>query len=114
MLHWMPTLAGLSDTHRPKPWPARSVAIRPTDEADRPVVDRLAALDSARPPRGTVLIAEVEGEAWAALSIDDGHAVADPFRPSLDVLALLRTRAGHVRAAKPRRRLGTLRPRLAA
>lgn len=114
MLHGMPTLAGLSDTHRPPMRPAREVAVRPAGAPDRSAIDDLAALDSARSPRGTVLIAEVEGELWAAMSIEDGHVVADPFRPSSDAVALLRSRAAHVNGARRRRGLAALRPRLAA
>ena len=54
---------------------------------------RVAALDSARVPRSPLLVAEVDGEIRAALSLDDGSSVADPFQPSLDLVDLLRTRA---------------------
>src|SRR5687768_64539 len=90
----------------------RSVSIRVARPADAIALARLAALDSSRSPRGTVLLAEVDGELWAALGVDDGHAVADPFRPSRDALALLRARAEHVRGEQ--RALRALRPRLAA
>ena len=40
-------------------------------------------------PRGDVLLAEVGEELWAALSLDDGHAVADPLRPSADAVLIL-------------------------
>src|SRR5687767_556728 len=70
-----------------------AIAIRRAGDRDRRALARLAALDSAHEPRGTVLLAEVDGEPWAALSLDDGHAVADPFRRSASVLDLLRTRA---------------------
>ena len=49
---------------------------------------------------GWVLVAEVDGELWAALSLSDGRAVADPFRPSADVVGLLHERALHLRDAK--------------
>lgn len=104
MFHGKASRSGLSDMH--------PVSIRVAGPADAIAVARLAALDSARPPRGTVLVAEVGGEPWAALGVDDGRAVADPFRPSRDVLALLRARADHVRGEQ--RRLATLRPRLAS
>jgi hypothetical protein len=50
------------------------------DEAE--ALAALARLDSSRAPQGTVLVADVRGELWAAVSVDDGHAVANPFRPS--------------------------------
>ena len=69
---------------------------------------RLAALDSAEPPRHPVLLAEVSGELRAALSLADGAAVADPFHPSDPLLELLRARARQLRGGldrSPRRRL---------
>ena len=111
MFHLMQTIAGLSDTRRPAKWDARDVSIRHASDADAAELARLAALDSSTAPRGTVLLAEVGGEPWAALSVDDGHAVADPFRRSADVLALLRARAEHLGGRRTRRPV--LRPRLA-
>jgi hypothetical protein len=73
-----------------------NLTIRRADAADEFAVRRLAALDSAFPPTGDVLLAEVGDELWAALSIDTGHAVADPFRPSRDLVDLLRLRAGRL------------------
>src|SRR5215213_5124198 len=49
------------------------------DEAD--ALAALAQLDSSRAPRGEVIVADVQGELWAAVSVDDGHAIANPFRP---------------------------------
>jgi hypothetical protein len=76
-----------------------AVVIRRAAEADRPALARLAALDSARPLRGEALVAYVDGEPWAALSLDDGRTVADPFRPSASAVELLSVRARHLRAA---------------
>jgi hypothetical protein len=74
-----------------------TLTIRPAVPGDEPTLARLAELDSSRAPRGLVLIAEVQGEAWAALSVDDGHAVADPFRLSGDLVALLADRGRDLR-----------------
>jgi hypothetical protein len=76
-----------------------AVVIRRAVEADRPAVERLAALDSAHVPRGDVLLALVDDVPWAALSVDDGGTVADPFRPSAEAVDLLRIRAAQLRAA---------------
>ncbi len=46
-----------------------------------------------------MLLAEVDGEVRAALSLRDGTAIADPFRPTFGVLELLRTHAEQ--AARP-------------
>jgi hypothetical protein len=72
------------------------IVIREAGPDDAPALARLAALDSAEALEGPeVLVAEVAGKPWAALSLPDGRAVADPFRPSGDLLALLRVRAEH-------------------
>jgi hypothetical protein len=70
-----------------------NLTIRRATAADAFAVRRLAALDSAFPPTGDVLLAEMGDELWAALSTDTGAAVADPFRPSRDLVELLRFRA---------------------
>src|SRR5688572_16868552 len=66
-----------------------TVVIRRAVQADRPAVERLAALDSARIPRGDLLLALVDDAPWAALSVHGGEAVADPFRPSAEAVDLL-------------------------
>jgi hypothetical protein len=76
---------------------APAVTIRQAAPADTGALDRLAALDSQRAPRGVVLLAEVDDRIWAAISIDDGHAVADPFHPTGELVALLVERARQLR-----------------
>jgi hypothetical protein len=92
-----------------------TLTIRPADVADAGALARLAALDSAYPPTGDALLAEVGGELWAALEIESGAAIADPFRPSGELVDLLRLRAAPVNGAKRRERgaLGRLLPRAA-
>jgi hypothetical protein len=75
-----------------------TLTIRRATAADDFAVRRLASLDSAFPPTGDVLLAEMGDELWAAVSLDTGHAVADPFRPSGDVVDLLRFRAERMTA----------------
>ena len=94
---------------------ARTVApftIRSALPVDTPAIEALAELDSSRAPRGQVLLAEVGDELWAALSLDDGHGVSDPFRPSADALWVLAERARQLRGARRERshRFGPLRP----
>ena len=72
---------------------------------EEPGVLRVAALDSARVPRSPLLVAEMDGEIRAVLSLDDGSAVADPFHKSLDLVDLLRARAGATERAPRRSRL---------
>jgi hypothetical protein len=78
----------------------RAVTLRYAVPADADALDRLAQLDSDRAPRGVVLVAEVDGELWAAISLDDHHAVADPFRPTGELVALLVERARQLRRAQ--------------
>jgi hypothetical protein len=93
----------------------QNLTIRRASAADEFAVRRLSALDSAFPPTGDVLLAEMGDELWAALSLDTGHAVADPFRPSGDLVELLRFRAERLgREAQPHGRvLARVLPRVA-
>ena len=78
-----------------------NITIRVATAADELAVRRLAVLDSAFPPTGEVLLAEIGRELWAAVSVDTGHTVADPFRPSGDAVELLRLRASRLRGESP-------------
>ena len=80
-----------------------NLTIRRATAADELAVRRLSALDSASPPTGDVLLAEVGDELWAALSLDTGAVAADPFRPSGDMVDLLRFRAEGLMTDAPRR-----------
>ena len=73
---------------------ASSLVLRPATTADTADLERLAALDSARPLAGEVMLADVDGGVRAALSLDTGRSVADPFYPSLELVPLLRAAAG--------------------
>lgn len=90
------------------------VAIRPATDDDTPILLRLAALDSSVVPAGELLIGLVDGEPVAAVSVTTGRAIADPFHPTADVVALLRLRAERLRGAgtfvATRRRLRSLLP----
>lgn len=84
-----------------------ALTIRPATRDDTVALHHLAVLDSSSPPTGTVLIGEVGSEIWAALDIDSGAAIADPFRPSAEVVDLLRVHAdaGEHRQRRPLARL---------
>jgi hypothetical protein len=82
-----------------------TVTLRYADAGDAAALDRLAQLDSSQAPRGVVLVAEVGGELLAAVSVDDTRvAVADPFRPTDGLVALLVERARQLRRSERRRR----------
>jgi hypothetical protein len=70
----------------------QSLTIRVANPDDTPVLWRLAALDSAAPLTGRVLMAELEGVPIAALSLETGAATADPFEHTADALRMLRLR----------------------
>ena len=93
----------------------KTLTIRSADVADNGALARLAALDSSSPPTGSSLVAEVGSEMWAAIEIDSGAAIADPFRPSGDLVELLRFHAARLRdvEAGERRSLAGLLPRVA-
>ncbi len=86
------------------------VTIRRAYPDDGTALARLAALDDKTVPAGRVVVAEVAGELWAAASLDGAGAVADPFRPSGDLLHALRARA-RASARRRRRRGGRTRRR---
>ncbi|MGH2946756.1 MAG: hypothetical protein ACRDPC_10945 [Solirubrobacteraceae bacterium] len=66
------------------------VVIRPATAVDADDLARLAELDSAPPLRGEVVLAYAGGDIRAALSVDSGRAVADPFWHSAELVELLR------------------------
>jgi hypothetical protein len=74
-----------------------SVAIRLAGRDDEVALARLAVLDDAEAPTGTTLLAEVDGRVVAALPLDGGRAIADPFEPTADVVHLLELRAAQLR-----------------
>jgi hypothetical protein len=65
-----------------------------------PGADRLAALDSQRPLTGPALVGEIDGRPAAAISLEDGRVVADPFQHTGQLVALLRMRARALNAAE--------------
>jgi hypothetical protein len=76
-------------------------------------VRRLAELDSSPPLTGQVVIALINGDAVAGLSLLDQHVVANPFVPTREAVALLRLRAEHlsgVGGTRKLRRVLRLRP----
>jgi hypothetical protein len=76
------------------------VVIRESVRSDAEHLRRLAQLDSARLHDGPMVVAEINGEIRAAVAIDDGSVIADPFRRTADLVALAAMRADQVRAAR--------------
>jgi hypothetical protein len=77
-----PVMASLSLT--------QPVTIRPAYPEDELALRRLADLDSARVPSGPLMLAEVDGELRAAVSVDGRTAIADPFHRTLELVTLVR------------------------
>jgi hypothetical protein len=70
---------------------------------DELAVRHLAALDSQPTPPGPLLVAEVSGELWAAVSVTGRpQAVAHPFHHTAALVALLRERAQRLAEPAPR------------
>ena len=102
---------------------ADDVVIRAATPADSAALVRLGALDGNRSAGQlladaaadhAVLVAEVDGSLEAAVALDGGLAIADPFRATALDLQLLSIRARQLGGDVPRRRahrLGVLHPR---
>jgi hypothetical protein len=86
------------------------ISIQLAAPADMFAVRRVAERDTRVVPPGDLLIGAVDGEVRAALSLTTGDTVADPFHPTADVVALLRTRARQRSGNRPgtRGRVGKL------
>ena len=76
-----------------------TITIRPLEHDDVSAIELLAELDASPVPVGPLLLAEVEGTIEAALGVESGEAIANPFASSADVVSLLRLRADQLRAA---------------
>jgi hypothetical protein len=84
--------------------PVETLTIRLAVPADAGALTRLAELDSAPPPKPVpTLMAEIGGELQAALPLDGGPAIADPFRRTAELVAILVERARQLDSPKPRR-----------
>ncbi len=92
--------------------PAAVVRFAHPDEAG--TLRRLAQLDDAPELADEILVATIDEEVVAALSLEDGRVVANPFVFTSEAVDLLRRTATEL-TGRPRRRSwrSTLRPRLA-
>lgn len=85
----------------------QSLTIRMASSSDRVALTRLAQLDSVAPLGETpALVAEVGGELVAALPLASAGPIANPFRHTAGIVALLKGRAEELKAARqgPRHR----------
>jgi hypothetical protein len=76
-----------------------AVTIRMATSADADALSRVAELDSAPRFRPVpMLVAEVDGELRAAVPLDGGRAIADPFHRTAELVAIL---TAHARQLAP-------------
>jgi hypothetical protein len=95
------------------------ITIRRSQNQDSDAIGRLAGLDSRHEPRGDALLAFDNEALVAALPLDGGEAIADPFHYTAEIVDLLRLRAAQgeapatVRRERHLRRLGLVEGRAA-
>ena len=91
------------------------IIIRRSTDEDRLAIVELAGLDTRPAPRGEALLAFIGTELRAALPLDGGEPIADPFHRTAELARLLRLRAAQLvelerpsrgRGLKLRRRRG--------
>ena len=75
---------------------APEITIRQATSADAFALRRLAALDDAPALRGAVLMAEQAGDVRAALSLENGRAIANPFAPTAELVEMLRVQSRYI------------------
>jgi hypothetical protein len=91
------------------------LTIRRAGPEDQQSLFALAMVDSALPLIGDVLVAQLERSLIAAISLEDGRVVADPFRRTADTVEVLRLRAKQeLRAERRRAQRLHVKPALAA
>ena len=74
---------------------APEITIRQATSSDAFALRRLAALDDRAALRGEVLVAEQAGEIRAALSLEDGRSIANPFAPTARLVDMLHVHRGY-------------------
>jgi hypothetical protein len=78
--------------------PANAYVIRLAGDHDEDALARIAELDSAEPLEHPILIGEIDGRAEAAVDLDSGRTIANPFVPTAALLVHVRMRAAAIEA----------------
>jgi hypothetical protein len=73
-----------------------AVVLRLCRVADDGALERLALLEGRPAPTGRYVVAEVDGDVVAAMSLVSGAVLADPFRPTAELVPLLELRASQI------------------
>jgi len=76
---------------------AADITIRLACPSDREALRTLAERDSRVLPAGAMLVAVIDDVIRAAVPIAAGEPIADPFRPSEELIGLLSARAEQLR-----------------
>lgn len=76
------------------------VTVRVSRASDAPALARLAVLDSAELIEGSALLAELDGRLVAAVPVDGGAAVADPFVRTAALVEMLEFRVRQIKRAQ--------------
>jgi hypothetical protein len=77
----------------------RDLTVRLAREADQAEIERLAALDGATPIESEALVAETDAKLIAAVPLESGSPIADPFEATADAVALLELRRAQLEDA---------------
>lgn len=86
------------EASRRRPQPVRT-AVQLRLSACRDELEKLAALSERQLRGGDWLVADLNGEPVAAVSLEDGSTVYDPFKPTAQAVSLLKLRRKQVLAA---------------
>src|SRR5918993_2305650 len=76
------------------------ITIRAARAEDMGELARVAARDTHELPEGKLLVAKVGSNVRAAISLDDGTIIADPFHRTAELVAMLKIRAAAGRSAR--------------
>ena len=73
------------------------ITIRTARAEDRTELARVAARDTHALPAGPLLVAQVGSDVRAAISLEDGAIIADPFHRTAELVEMLKIRSasGH-------------------
>ena len=76
------------------------IVIRAARDEDMGEVARVAGRDTGDLPGGPILVAKVGTDVRAAISLEDGAVIADPFHRTAELVQMLKIRAGSVSRAR--------------
>jgi hypothetical protein len=73
------------------------ITIRTARAEDMPELARVAGRDTNQLPEGRLLVAEVGPAVRAAISLENGAVIADPFHRTAELIEMLKIRAAAAR-----------------